>query len=87
MPVSTPLGDRTAVACTSGSRLTATLGPGPAWIRLAEPALRAAVREGRARLLVRRESLEDIRGRDVASEACCRSSAAPAPPGILSSRQ
>ncbi|MGW1746975.1 SAV_915 family protein [Streptomyces sp. NPDC002092] len=37
----TPLGDRTAVAFTSESRLTATLGPGQAWIRLAEPALRA----------------------------------------------
>jgi hypothetical protein len=37
----TPLGDRTAVGFTSARRLTATLGPGQAWIRLAEPALRA----------------------------------------------
>ncbi|MDR6978050.1 hypothetical protein J2X68_004774 [Streptomyces sp. 3330] len=37
----TPPGDRTAVGFTSEHRLTATLGPGQAWIRLAEPALRA----------------------------------------------
>ncbi|MEU9397930.1 SAV_915 family protein [Streptomyces sp. NPDC048324] len=37
----TPLGDRTAVAFTSENRLTAKLGPEQAWIRLAEPALRA----------------------------------------------
>ncbi|MET9448098.1 SAV_915 family protein [Streptomyces cinerochromogenes] len=37
----TALGDRTAVGFTSVRRLTATLGPGQAWIRLAEPALRA----------------------------------------------
>ncbi|MER6125216.1 SAV_915 family protein [Streptomyces sp. NPDC001795] len=37
----TPLGDRTAVAFTSERRLTATLGTEQAWIRLAEPALRA----------------------------------------------
>ncbi|MFF3849742.1 SAV_915 family protein [Streptomyces sp. NPDC002328] len=37
----TPLGDRTAVGFTSVRRLTATLGAGQAWIRLAEPALRA----------------------------------------------
>ncbi|MFD8735229.1 SAV_915 family protein [Streptomyces sp. NPDC059618] len=37
----TPLGARTAVAFTSERRLTAMLGPGQAWIRLAEPALRA----------------------------------------------
>ncbi|MET8767257.1 SAV_915 family protein [Streptomyces sp. NPDC004658] len=37
----TPLGDRTAVGFSSASRLTATLGAGQAWIRLAEPALRA----------------------------------------------
>lgn len=37
----TPLGDRTAVGFTSERRLTATLGPGQAWIRLAGPALRA----------------------------------------------
>ncbi len=37
----TPLGDRTAVAFTSKDRLAATLGPDQAWIRLAEPALRA----------------------------------------------
>ncbi|MFE4667964.1 SAV_915 family protein [Streptomyces sp. NPDC056716] len=37
----TPLGDRTAVAFTSERRLTATLGAGQPWIRLAEPALRA----------------------------------------------
>ncbi|MEU2878992.1 SAV_915 family protein [Streptomyces sp. NPDC007070] len=37
----TPLGDRTAVGFTSENRLTATLGPEQAWIRLAEPALRA----------------------------------------------
>jgi hypothetical protein len=37
----TPLGDRTAVGFTSARRLTATLGAGQAWIRLAEPALRA----------------------------------------------
>ncbi|MGW5280268.1 SAV_915 family protein [Streptomyces collinus] len=37
----TPLGERTAVAFTSEPRLTATLGPAQAWIRLAEPALRA----------------------------------------------
>ncbi|MFF7357518.1 MULTISPECIES: SAV_915 family protein [Streptomyces] len=37
----TPLGDRTAVGFTAERRLTATLGPGQPWIRLAEPALRA----------------------------------------------
>ncbi|GAA2232665.1 SAV_915 family protein [Streptomyces nogalater] len=37
----TPLGDRTAVGFTAERRLTAALGPGQAWIRLAEPALRA----------------------------------------------
>ncbi|MFD4601167.1 SAV_915 family protein [Streptomyces sp. NPDC058464] len=37
----TPLGERTAVGFTSPSRLAATLGPDQAWIRLAEPALRA----------------------------------------------
>ncbi|MEV6113717.1 SAV_915 family protein [Streptomyces sp. NPDC052109] len=37
----TPLGDRTAVGFTSERRLAATLGAGQAWIRLAEPALRA----------------------------------------------
>ncbi|MFF5537381.1 SAV_915 family protein [Streptomyces cinerochromogenes] len=37
----TALGDRTAVGFTSALRLAATLGPGQAWIRLAEPALRA----------------------------------------------
>lgn len=37
----TPLGDRTAIGFTSESRLIATLGPEQAWIRLAEPALRA----------------------------------------------
>ncbi|AOR33009.1 hypothetical protein BFF78_19815 [Streptomyces fodineus] len=37
----TPLGDRTAVGFTSVRRLSATLGPGQPWIRLAEPALRA----------------------------------------------
>lgn len=37
----TPLADRTAVAFTSQRRLTATLGSDQAWIRLAEPALRA----------------------------------------------
>ncbi|MEV6839445.1 SAV_915 family protein [Streptomyces sp. NPDC051133] len=37
----TPLGERTAVGFTSEHRLTATLGAGQAWIRLAEPALRA----------------------------------------------
>ncbi|MGW2651499.1 SAV_915 family protein [Streptomyces sp. NPDC001393] len=37
----TPLGDRTAVGFTSALRLTTTLGPDQAWIRLAEPALRA----------------------------------------------
>ncbi|MFG2265892.1 SAV_915 family protein [Streptomyces sp. NPDC048720] len=37
----TPLGARTAVGFTSEHRLTATLGPGQAWIRLAALALRA----------------------------------------------
>ncbi|WP_210585928.1 SAV_915 family protein [Streptomyces sp. GESEQ-35] len=37
----TPLGDRTAVGFTSVSRLTTVLGADQAWIRLAEPALRA----------------------------------------------
>ncbi|MFI0810586.1 SAV_915 family protein [Streptomyces echinatus] len=37
----TPPGHRTAVGFTSARRLTATLGRGQAWIRLAEPALRA----------------------------------------------
>ncbi|MER5515536.1 SAV_915 family protein [Streptomyces sp. NPDC002763] len=37
----TPLGERTAVGFTSARRLAATLGPDQAWIRLAEPALRA----------------------------------------------
>ncbi|MFF8574754.1 SAV_915 family protein [Streptomyces sp. NPDC015140] len=39
----TPLGHRTAVAFTSERTLVATLGPGQAWIRLAEPALRALI--------------------------------------------
>ncbi|MFJ7904249.1 SAV_915 family protein [Streptomyces sp. NPDC096198] len=37
----TPLGERTAVGFTSERRLTASLGPSQAWIRIAEPALRA----------------------------------------------
>ncbi|MGW1623127.1 SAV_915 family protein [Streptomyces sp. NPDC002172] len=37
----TPLGERTAVGFTSARGLAATLGPDQAWIRLAEPALRA----------------------------------------------
>ncbi|MGY5047403.1 SAV_915 family protein [Streptomyces sp. 900105755] len=37
----TPLGGRTAVGFTSARALAATLGPDQAWIRLAEPALRA----------------------------------------------
>ncbi|MEU0394585.1 SAV_915 family protein [Streptomyces sp. NPDC006208] len=37
----TPLGARTAVGFTSEERLTAVLGEGQAWIRLAAPALRA----------------------------------------------
>ncbi|MER6329895.1 SAV_915 family protein [Streptomyces sp. NPDC001034] len=37
----TLLGDRTAVGFTSALRLTTTLGADQAWIRLAEPALRA----------------------------------------------
>ncbi|WKX71691.1 SAV_915 family protein [Streptomyces sp. XD-27] len=37
----TPLGGRTAVGFTTERRLTAVLGPGQAWIRLAESALRA----------------------------------------------
>ncbi|WP_395571917.1 SAV_915 family protein [Streptomyces sp. BK79] len=37
----TPLGRRTAVGFTSERRLIATLGGGQAWVRLAEPALRA----------------------------------------------
>ncbi|MEU8029143.1 SAV_915 family protein [Streptomyces sp. NPDC049099] len=37
----TPLGDRTAVGFTTERRLSAALGPGRPWIRLAEPALRA----------------------------------------------
>ncbi|MFG2480548.1 SAV_915 family protein [Streptomyces fagopyri] len=37
----TPLGERTAVGFTSERGLTTTLGPEQAWIRLAEPALRA----------------------------------------------
>ncbi|MCF3130298.1 SAV_915 family protein [Streptomyces olivochromogenes] len=37
----TPLGERTAVGFTSARRLAETLGPDQAWIRLAEPALRA----------------------------------------------
>ncbi|MFD9194717.1 SAV_915 family protein [Streptomyces phaeochromogenes] len=37
----TPLGARTAVGFTSRDRLAATLGDGQAWIRLAEPVLRA----------------------------------------------
>ncbi|GAA3775495.1 SAV_915 family protein [Streptomyces chiangmaiensis] len=39
----TPLGDRTAVGFTSKECLTATLGSDQAWIRLAEPALRALI--------------------------------------------
>ncbi|GAA0482520.1 SAV_915 family protein [Streptomyces olivaceiscleroticus] len=39
----TPLGCRTAVGFTSEHRLVGALGPGVAWIRLAEPALRALV--------------------------------------------
>ncbi|MFF9016897.1 SAV_915 family protein [Streptomyces sp. NPDC014870] len=39
----TPLGDRTAVAFTSEARLTATLGPDHARVRLSEPALRSLV--------------------------------------------
>ncbi|WP_258565434.1 SAV_915 family protein [Streptomyces sp. WELS2] len=37
----TPLGDRSAVGFTSARGLAAALGTGQAWIRLAEPALRA----------------------------------------------
>ncbi|MFF5146506.1 SAV_915 family protein [Streptomyces sp. NPDC013157] len=37
----TPLGERTAVGFTSARGLAATLGSDQAWIRLAEPALRA----------------------------------------------
>ncbi|MFD9006691.1 SAV_915 family protein [Streptomyces sp. NPDC059582] len=37
----TPLGGRTAVAFTSAEKLTATLGPDQASIKLSEPALRA----------------------------------------------
>jgi hypothetical protein len=37
----TPLGDRSAVGFTSARGLVAALGTGQAWIRLAEPALRA----------------------------------------------
>ncbi|QIY99325.2 SAV_915 family protein [Streptomyces sp. S1D4-11] len=37
----TPLGSRTAVGFTSAAKLTATLGPDQASIRLSEPALRA----------------------------------------------
>ncbi|MFJ2832578.1 SAV_915 family protein [Streptomyces sp. NPDC087263] len=37
----TPLGGRTAVGFTSAARLTATLGPEQACIKLSEPALRA----------------------------------------------
>lgn len=37
----TPLGARTAIGFTSRHRLTAVLGERQAWIRLAEPALRA----------------------------------------------
>nr|WP_079023616.1 SAV_915 family protein [Streptomyces odonnellii] len=37
----TPLGARTAIGFTSPRRLTAVLGEQQAWIRLAEPALRA----------------------------------------------
>ncbi|WP_089105618.1 SAV_915 family protein [Streptomyces hyaluromycini] len=37
----TPLGERTAVGFTSARALAVTLGPDQAWIRLAEPALRA----------------------------------------------
>ncbi|WP_254406996.1 SAV_915 family protein [Streptomyces sp. GMY02] len=37
----TPLGARTAIGFTSPHRLTAVLGERQAWIRLAEPALRA----------------------------------------------
>ncbi|MFE0103107.1 SAV_915 family protein [Streptomyces sp. NPDC059009] len=40
----TPMGGRTAVAFTSERRLAAALGPGHAWIRLAEPALRELTR-------------------------------------------
>ncbi|MFZ3562146.1 SAV_915 family protein [Streptomyces sp. BH055] len=36
----TPLGDRTAVGFTSERALTATLGAGQPWVRLAAPALR-----------------------------------------------
>ncbi|WP_406446791.1 hypothetical protein OHB14_49600 [Streptomyces sp. NBC_01613] len=43
----TPLGERTAVAFTSVRTLTSTLGPDQAWIRLAEPALRALTASGR----------------------------------------
>ncbi|MFH8881607.1 SAV_915 family protein [Streptomyces californicus] len=39
----TPLGERTAVGFTAADLLTATLGPGHAAIRLAEPALRLLV--------------------------------------------
>ncbi|WP_377266820.1 SAV_915 family protein [Peterkaempfera sp. SMS 1(5)a] len=37
----TPLGSRTAVGFTTEQRLAAALGPEQAWVRLAEPALRA----------------------------------------------
>ncbi|MER7395912.1 SAV_915 family protein [Streptomyces sp. NPDC000151] len=37
----TPLGERTAVGFTTLHQLVTTLGPGQAWIKLSEPALRA----------------------------------------------
>lgn len=37
----TPLGERTAVGFTTLHQLVSTLGPGQAWIKLSEPALRA----------------------------------------------
>jgi hypothetical protein len=39
----TPLGEPTAVAFTSETRLTATLGLAQAWVRIGEAALRALV--------------------------------------------
>ncbi|MFC6065282.1 SAV_915 family protein [Streptomyces ochraceiscleroticus] len=49
----TPLGERTAVGFTTLQQLVSTLGPGQAWIKLSEPALRAlTVPLGITRLLL-----------------------------------
>ncbi|MFJ9032389.1 SAV_915 family protein [Streptomyces sp. NPDC102274] len=70
----TPLGARTAIGFTSSLRLTAVLGEGQAWIRLAEPALRALAEPLGAALVTVDPQLTApaISGRPAPSGPCAR---------------